>query len=67
MNYMENIQGHIEITRQQIIAQLHEEISHFEAELGRFPSNNNSDEARWGQRLYSKIIARKRQLITCLS
>jgi hypothetical protein len=64
---METIQGQIEITRQQIISQLQDEISHFQVELGKFPTDSNKEEDNWGARIYQTIIARKRQLISNLS
>ena len=63
MDHMENIQNHIEITRQQIISQLHDEISQFQRELGIM----HTDRYAWGHRVYNTIIARKRQLISRLS
>ena len=65
MDHMENIQNHIEITRQQIISQLHDEISLFQRELGKMRTDSESDV--WGFRVYNTIIARKRKLITSLS
>lgn len=65
MHHMDTIQNYIEITRQQIIRQLQEEIAHFQGELGKIHSDNESD--LWGQRVYSKIIFRKRQQISALS
>jgi hypothetical protein len=62
---MDTIQNYIEITRQQIIRQLQEEIAHFQGELGKMHADNESD--LWGQRVYNKIIFRKRQLISSLS
>lgn len=51
MDHMENIQNHIEITRRQIIGQLHDEISLFQQELGKMRSDGESD--TWGFRVYS--------------
>lgn len=65
MNYMDTIQNHIDITRQLIIRELQQEIEHFQGELGKMPSNSECD--LWGQRLYYKLINRKRQLIASLS
>ena len=65
MDHMENIQNHIEITRQQIIDQLHDEISLFQRELGKMHTDGDCD--AWGRRVYNTIIARKRKLITSLS
>ena len=67
MNQMENIQNHIEVTRQQIIGQLKNEISHFQIELGKLPSDSNSESDISGRRIYNRMITRKRQLISCLS
>ncbi len=67
MNHMETIQGHIEITRQQIIGQLEEEISQFQNKLKKISSNCSDEKDRWGQRAYQTIILRKRQLISKLS
>ncbi len=67
MNHMENIQSHIEITRQQIISQLQDEISQFQQELGKMHADSDDERDTWGYRVYHTIIARKRQLITRLS
>ncbi len=67
MNHMETIQGHIEVTRQQIISQLKEEISHFQEELARLPADSNRESVLWGKRIYRTIIARKHRLISNLS
>ena len=67
MNHMKNIQSHIEITRQQIIGQLHDEISQFQRELGKMHIDSAEQSDAWGYRVYHTIIARKRKLITSLS
>lgn len=67
MNHLENIQNHIEITRQQIISQLHDEISQFQRELGKLQTDSSRECDVWGDRVYNKIIDRKRQLISGLS
>lgn len=67
MNHMENIQSHIEITRQQIISQLHDEISQFQRELGKMHTDSRSKSDAWGCRVYNTIIERKRKLISSLS
>ena len=67
MNHMETIQGHIEITRQQIISQLQDEISQFQVELGKLRTDCGTEGDIWGRRIYNKVIARKRQLICSLS
>ncbi len=67
MNHMENIQSHIEITRQQIISQLHDEISQFQRELGKMQTDSHSKSDAWGYRVYNTIIERKRKLISSLS
>ncbi|MEN8169663.1 MAG: hypothetical protein ABFS08_05515 [Pseudomonadota bacterium] len=67
MNHLETIQNHIEITRQQIIRQLQDEISQSQFELGELHTDSGRECDVWGDRVYNKIIARKRQLISGLS
>jgi hypothetical protein len=64
MSYTQKIQGYIEITRQQIICQLREEISHMQGELGGLPSDSRDILGNWK---CHKGIAHKRQLISRLS
>jgi hypothetical protein len=67
MNQTDTIQNHIEITRQQIIGQLQEEIAHFQNELCRLSSDSDNGYDAWGNRIYRTIINRKRKLISALS
>ena len=67
MNHMENIQHHIEVTRQQIIGQLENEISHFQIELGKLPADSDSESDISERIIYNRMIIRKRKLISCLS
>lgn len=67
MYQAETIQNHIEITRQQIIGQLHEEIAHFQNELNRLAADSDNACDAWGNRVYRTIINRKRRLISALS
>ena len=67
MAHMESIQNHIKITRQQIIGQLNDEISHFQIELGKLSSQSIRESDLSERRIYSRIITRKRKLISCLS
>lgn len=65
MNHTDTIQNTIEITRQQIIRELQEEIAHYQVELGKITSRGVGNVS--GLRLYHKRINRKRQLIASLS
>jgi hypothetical protein len=67
MYHMDTIQNYIEITRQQIIRQLQEEIAHFQGELYKLSAGCDRECDVMGYRLYSSIIRRKRQLISSLS
>jgi hypothetical protein len=62
---MDTIQNYLEITRQQIISELREEIAQCQGELGKMSTRDKAD--KWGQRLYRKRINRKLQLIASLS
>lgn len=66
MSHMETIQGKIEITRQQIIQQLQDEISQFQLELGSLSADGERGVERRGKQVYQRGIERKRQLISNL-
>lgn len=67
MNHMDIMQQQIEVTRQQIISQLNDEISHFQNELRKLSYSEGETRNIWGQRIYARIIDRKRELIASLS
>ena len=64
---METMQGHIYITRQQIISQLQDEVSQFKLKLDIDSAKSPSENDSWKHSVYSRIIKRKQQLIARLS
>ena len=67
MNHMECIQRHIDVTRQQIIRQLQDEISQYQQELGGMQAPRHGESDKWGYRVYQSIIEHKQDLIARLS
>lgn len=67
MGSIATVRTQIEVTRQQIINQLYEEIALFTHELDRVAASAGNASAGWDCRVYNKMIARKRQLISLLS
>lgn len=67
MNQMETIHQHIEITRQQLICQLNEELANFQRECLRLSQCAESGTDIRRHRIYHRIIASKRRLIDSLS
>lgn len=67
MIHMEAVQAQIEITRQQIIRQLEDEISLFQQQQLDRPVERGKKEASWEMGAYQAVIERKLQLIANLS
>ncbi len=62
-----SIQSYVESTRGQIIGKLENELSHLQAEHGKMASAGRGGSETWDHQLYSRLIARKRQLLATLS
>ena len=65
MCHMATIQNYIEITRQQIISQLQDEIEQFQSKLEMYAVYGKG--GHYEESVCGKIIARKQQLIARLS
>ena len=60
MNILENLQGYLDITRQQFISQLQQEISQLEREQHHSSGEERRISDVWMQRHYSSAFHRQR-------
>ncbi len=67
MSRIQMIQEHIDITRNQIIEQLQDEVAQFQQKMNLMDESSNGKNERWGRTVFQEIISRKRTLIQRLS